>query len=274
MKLKNSFIRFAIGTDAIPDSPCVSGSTHIGCDLKFPLPDAAIAWSTRIYFHGLVSAEIQYVDGQIQQTGDLGVCQVETATVVAAAGCSSNGNLAVTVTGARIAGSPITLMVPLTTADYTNNISIAQAISDILSVSPAITDQYEVSSQSAVVMLRSRKPYANDATLNLAIAAGRGVSAVIASVNSLAGVAGISIESLGIPGSGTDLYGQPLGSSWTPLGHFFSVPQSSDNPVHVGDMVIDPGGVILRTGMTMFSLSPQSISSTGHAIIDIIFIGK
>ena len=48
-----------------------------------------------------------------------GTQQVETATVVAAAGATSDGDLVVTVTAAGLVGSPLAVNVALTTADDT-----------------------------------------------------------------------------------------------------------------------------------------------------------
>lgn len=104
--------------------------------------------------------------------------QVETATVVAGAGCTANGNLALTITGAAITGSPLAVSVALTTEAHTSATLIAAAIRTALAIS-AITTRYTVGGTGAAVTLTSKVPQANDGSLNIAIAAGLGVEAAI-----------------------------------------------------------------------------------------------
>lgn len=115
--------------------------------------------------------------------------QVETATVVAASGCTANGNLVVTITGSAISGSPLAVPVALTTAAHTSASLIAAAIRTALAIA-AITTRYTVGGSGAAVTLTSKVPQANDGTLNIAIAAGLGVD-----------VAGTSASTT--PGTGT-----------------------------------------------------------------------
>lgn len=117
-----------------------------------------------------------------------GTAQVETATVVAAAGATSAGDLVVTVTAAGMVGSPLAVNVPLTTEDDTD-VLVASAIFDALNALSAITDLFTVGQDFADVTLTRNAPVANDATLNIAIAEGLGVDAAASSANTTAGVA-------------------------------------------------------------------------------------
>jgi hypothetical protein len=117
-----------------------------------------------------------------------GTQQVETATVVAASGATSNGNLVVTVTAAGLVGSPLAVNVPLTTAADTAA-KVATAIRAALGAVSAITDLFTVLDTDDDFDLTRNVPVANDATLNIAIAAGLGVTAALTSTNTTAGVA-------------------------------------------------------------------------------------
>jgi hypothetical protein len=144
----------------------------------------------------------------IATIGTAPVAQIETATVVAAAGATSNGNLAVTVTGSRITGSPLAVSVSLTTADNTAAL-VAARIRSSLGQTPAIAEKYQVGGTGADVTLTEIDPQNNDATLNIAIAAGLGVSAITTSTNTTAGVGGVKLTNS--TGDGDDFEGIPLG---------------------------------------------------------------
>lgn len=120
-----------------------------------------------------------------------GTAQVETATVTAAGGATSDGNLTVTLTASGLHGSPITVLVPLLSFVHTTAALIAQSIATrILMDTPAST-LFLVDHIGATVRLTRNSRAANDSSLNLAIAAGLGVSAAASSANTTAGVADI-----------------------------------------------------------------------------------
>jgi hypothetical protein len=146
----------------------------------------------------------------IATIGTTPVAQVETATVVAAAGATSNGNLAVTVTAARVTGSPLAFSVALTTATHTTATLIAGAIRTAFNANAALTAVYTVGGSGANVTLTETDPENNDATLNIAITAGLGVSAIVSSTNTTAGVGGVKLTNN--TGDGKDFEGVSLGT--------------------------------------------------------------
>ena len=146
----------------------------------------------------------------IATISDAPVSQVETATVVAASGATSNGNLAVTVTGERITGSPLAFSVALTTATHTTATLIAGAIRTAFNANSALTAVYTVGGSGANITLTETDPENNDSTLNIAIAAGLGVSAIVSSTNTTAGDAGVALTNN--TGDGKDFEGLPLGT--------------------------------------------------------------
>lgn len=95
--------------------------------------------------------------------------QIETATVVAAAGCTGAGDLIVTVTGTGLAGSPLSVTVPLTT-DENSAALVATEIKDALNGTAAITSLYTVGGTGANVTLTKALTGAGaDAALNIDI---------------------------------------------------------------------------------------------------------
>jgi len=144
------------------------------------------------------------------------VAQVETATVVAASGATSNGNLAVTVTAARVTGSPLVFSVALTTATHTTATLIAGAIRTAFNANTALTAIYTVGGTGADITLTETDPENNDATLNIAITAGLGVSAIVSSTNTTSGVGGVKLTNN--TGDGLDFEGIDLGTMIPPSG--------------------------------------------------------
>ena len=143
-----------------------------------------------------------------------GVAQVETATVVAAAGATSNGNCIVTVTGSTLTGSPLAVTIPLTTAANTATL-VASALAAGLNANTAIAAKYSVASSGAIILLTVKADangnyLANDGTLNIAIPGGLGITAEATSTNTTTGVASSGVQVL--DGDGKDFEGLTLPS--------------------------------------------------------------
>lgn len=144
----------------------------------------------------------------IATIGTAPVSQVETATVVAASGATSSGNLAVTVTAAGVTGSPLAFAVALVNGVDTTATLIAAKIRTALNLSTALTAVYTVGGTGADVTLTRITAANNDATLNIAITAGLGVSAIASSTNTTAGVGGVVLTNN--TGDGKDFEGIAL----------------------------------------------------------------
>ena len=142
--------------------------------------------------------------------GTTPIPQVETATVVAGGGATSNGNLAVTVTAARVTGSPLAFSVALTTATHTTATLIATAIKAAFNDNAALTAVYTVGGSGAAITLTETSAENNDSTLNVAITAGLGVSAITNSTNTTTGVGGVKLTNN--TGDGKDIEGVSLGT--------------------------------------------------------------
>jgi hypothetical protein len=179
---------YGLQANAEPDSVGVSGTNIIGVlPTSTPLPGVNIAYAVKFEIAEGVTVTFNPSLASITGTTS-GTSQVETATVVAAAGATSSGNLAVTVTAAGVTGSPLAFSVALVSGVDTTASLIAAKIRTALVASSALTALYTVGGAGANVVLTRTVPAANDTTLNIAIAAGLGVSAVTTSTSTTAGV--------------------------------------------------------------------------------------
>jgi hypothetical protein len=197
----------------------------------------------------------------IATIGTAPVAQVETATVVAAAGATSNGNLAVTVTGARITGSPLAVSVPLTTAANTAALVAAQ-IRARFNATAAISSKYTVGGTGADVTLTEIDPQNNDTTLNIAIAAGLGVSAIVTSTNTTAGVGGVKLTNN--TGDGNDFEGVSLGTMGDIIAVLVKPTQLSVSlDFNSGAWAID----VVEQGGVFCWVNPAGYGSTGELVV-------
>ncbi|MEQ1923800.1 MAG: hypothetical protein ABL952_14945, partial [Pyrinomonadaceae bacterium] len=99
-----------------------------------------------------------------------GVQQVETNTVVAAAGITSNGNARSIVTAAGMTNSPKTVSVPsLTTGSHGTANLIATAFRTALAADPDVSAFFTIGGTGADITLTAMAPAANDGTMNLTI---------------------------------------------------------------------------------------------------------
>jgi hypothetical protein len=197
----------------------------------------------------------------IATIGTTPVAQVETATVVAAAGATSNGNLAVTVTGSRITGSPLAVSVPLTTAANTAALVAAQ-IRARFNATAAISSKYFVAGTGADVTLTEIDPQNNDATLNIAIAAGLGVSAIVTSTNTTAGVGGVKLTNN--TGDGNDFEGVSLGTIFDIIAVLIKPTQSVVSlDFNSGAWSIDQ----IEQGGIFCWVNPAGYGSTGDLVV-------
>lgn len=117
-----------------------------------------------------------------------GTKQVETAT--AAGTATGNGNVAVTITSAILAGSPLTINVPISSGDDPGD--WAAKVRDSLAANTEVTKRFTVTGPSTSITLTAKVAGANDSTLNIALANGSpspGITPAATSANTTAGVA-------------------------------------------------------------------------------------
>jgi len=152
--------------------------------------------------------------GDVTATVVVGVAQVETATIVAAAGATTAGDLSVTVTSALVTGSPLLISVALALTDNTATL-VATKVIAALNAESAITDHYTVGGTGATYTLTTKSEIhaPNDSTLNMAHANGTcaGITTASSSANTTAGVGtNRPFKYTGATWNSTDYEGRPL----------------------------------------------------------------
>lgn len=205
-----SSIKIAFSAKDTPQvaDPLATSSASVAFTKNLAFPDANILWAARIKFSGDDQTAVVSLTGGTIDLSAEGVQQIESATITAASGATASGDLAITLTSARVAGSPLAISVPLTTGVHTTAALIAAAIAAKLNATAAVAAHFVATSEAQYVMLTSKLGYANDTSLLLAITAGLGVSAVTSSSNTLSGVAGPLIERRG--GDANNAFGESL----------------------------------------------------------------
>ena len=190
MTLSGTDVRYGMVATADPNAVSVSGSQQIGTPISSVIYSdvPTVAYSFAMLIQAGDTLTMDMTDGSV--TGTVaGTNQVETATIVAASGATTAGNLNVTVTSALVTGSPLVIPVALTLADDTAA-KVATAIRAALNATSAITAHYTVGGTGADYSLTAIEKAANDTTLNLAHAndTSAGITTSTTSTDTTAGV--------------------------------------------------------------------------------------
>jgi hypothetical protein len=240
MTLSGTEVRYGMIATADPSAVNVSGSQQIGTpQTSVKYTDApTVAYSLAMIIQPTDTLTIDFETGIV--TGTVaGTAQVETATIVAAAGATTAGDLNVTVTSAIVTGSPLVIPVALTLADDTAA-KVATKVRAALNATAAVTAHYTVGGTGADYSLTASAVdrAANDATLNLAHANGTsaGITTATTSTNTTAGVGtSRAYKFNGVTWDATDYEGKAL-PTMTKL-HSVLIRSSST----AGSLVIDTG---------------------------------
>ena len=200
----------------------VVGSALIGeTQSQLRLTDATTAYVVRAIFAGSGDELVlNLLTGSAtgSTTFVAGNAQVETATFVGS--CTKTETMPLVLTSAGMTGSPLTVNVPLTTAAHTTATLVAAAARTALEANAVVAARFTIGGSAGAVTF-TRKPTveytegatsvpiygATDATLNLAIPSGLGITAALTSANTTAGVATTGTK---IFGDGVDFEGVAL----------------------------------------------------------------
>ena len=215
MNLTGTEVRVGMTAAANVSSVNTTGSVTIGTPVAaLVYTDApTVAYSLRMDIADGETLTLDMITGAVTGS-DPGVLQVETATVIAAAGATTAGDATVIVIAANLAESPLTLPVALSLADNTASL-IATKIRAALNASGEISAIFTVGGTGANVTLTAKIAIANDTTLNISIANGTcdGITAAPTSTSTTAGV--LATQAYRISGAvwdETDFEGHPLPS--------------------------------------------------------------
>jgi len=267
-----------------PTKTQVSGSIAIGvASTPLTLSTATIAYCVSGTLASNADTLTIDVDTGIATVGTAPVSQVETATVVAASGATSSGNLAVTVTASRVTGSPLAFSVALVNGVDTTASLIAAKIRTAFNANTALTAVYTVGGTGANITLTEISAENNDSTLNIAITAGLGVSAITSSTNTTAGVGGVKLTNN--TGDGKDFEGVSLGAVGAYLGVLIkntgAVGSASSFTVDWGSwsgMILNAGAVTLLAGNSGIDGYGDMVithdGGSGSASVEVTFIAE
>jgi hypothetical protein len=294
MILSSAQGRYALSAVGTATSTGVSGSPSIGfAPVPITYPDASVAYVARCILAAATDEAIIVLSTGVTTASDVwvaGVAQVETATIVAAAGCTSNGTMTLVVTSAGMAGSPKNVAVPLTTAAHTTAALIAAAARTALAADTAVASRFTVGGSGAAITL-TRLPSstftiptgtlpiypANDGTLNLAIPSGLGVTAAATSTNTTLGVA--SAGAYWIDGDAKDFEGITLP---TMTGLFGLLIKSNSGAFNLtttgseyGDEMLDGQTVIrLSDGTTALPVTTATFTAVSTCDLTLTVLGN
>jgi len=233
MSIQSARAHYGLSADVTHDGVGAALTGSIGpSSTSFPLTNITTTNAVRFQIAVGVTVTMNLRTGAI--TGaTTGTAQVETATVVAAAGATSSGNLAVTVTAAGVTGSPLAFSVALVTGVDTTASLIAAKIRTAFNANAALTALYTVGGTGAdITLTRAGTPVANDTTLNIAITAGLGVSAIVSSTNTTAGVQPtLAYRIAGQTYDTEDFQGVAIGSASTIIKGFLIVHESGNTQI-------------------------------------------
>ena len=243
MNLTGTEVRVGMTATANVSSVNTVGSVTIGSPVAALVYQDApnVAYSLRMDIAAGETLTLDMATGAV--TGvDPGVLQVETATVVAAAGITTAGDATVIVTAANLVGSPLTVSVPLLLTDTTATL-VATKIRAALtaSIPPSI---FTVGGTGADITLTAVKAIANDTTLNISIDNGTcaGITAAPTSTNTTAGV--LRTQAYRIQGTvwdQTDFEGEPL-------------PAMSEVTCIFANLIL--GGIVITSGTDQTTIYP------------------
>jgi phi13 family phage major tail protein len=127
-----------------------------------------------------------------------GVAQVESIEVTA--GCSTDGEITVTVTSAVVTGSPLAIKVALAAESHATVSQAASVVCNTLNNNAAINDDFIASNIGGLIKLTAKVVAANDNTLAIAFTPGDTGVTVGVSTNVTAGTTSWGVP-IAIPGA-------------------------------------------------------------------------
>jgi hypothetical protein len=289
MNLTQAQAFFGLRASATPTGTNIANDVQIGVgNTVLPLTGANVAYSLRGFFAGTgddLVIDLHENDTTGSTAFVAGVQQVETAT--AAGTITGAGNAAVVITATGMAGSPLTLNVPVALNDTAAQ--WAAKVRTALAANATIAAGFTISGASASIIL-TRRPLltltegsvsvpicvANDTNLNISLDNGTctGITPATTSSNTTAGVAteGTFIAD----GDGNDFEGVALPQIGNFQGILYNcsngavVVTGSDNTnfgLYAPQQALFCGNEVLVDDM------PYTITADGPAIVTITVIG-
>lgn len=127
-----------------------------------------------------------------------GVSQVESIEVTH--GCSTDGEITFTITSAAVTGSPVGIVVPLSTESHGTAAKVASAIVNAINNNAAVSAAFAARVSGAAIYLTAKVAATNDSTLAMAATVGSTGVTVGSSTNVSAGATGFGAP-VKVPGA-------------------------------------------------------------------------
>lgn len=291
MTVSNARSTIGLSARVTPTAPNTSGTIQIGAnDATTRFADADVVYSLQAVFCDPSGGDELVIDlFENDTTGSTafvaGAAQVETAT--ASGTITLAGDASVVVTGAGIAGSPLTIAVPVALSDTASQ--WAAKVRTALAANAAVSALYTVDGTTTSIRLTRKSTAtiqghnetiscyaANDSTLNVALDNGTctGITTASSSANTTAGVLT----------SGVKIYGGDQdfeGNSITPINYIKGMQFESE----IGDVTYTDaasfGGRLIgackeqkEIDLTNGELDPVTFTSAERSKLTITVIGK
>jgi hypothetical protein len=233
-------------------------------EVGVPATTLALTGATKCY---VISATLATVADTLTIDTETGVATIGTApvpqveTATAAGTITLTGNATVVVTGARVAGSPVTLSVPVVNADTAA--TWAGKVRSALNANAAITAAYTVGGTSTSITLTETVAQNNDGTLNISLANGTctGITTAATSANTTAGVGGVKLTNN--TGDGKDFEGVSLGSMNDLHGLLVKVTSGACGVAYDAALAIDE----MLIGHVFQLVGPATVLGSGSMVI-------
>ena len=274
-RFSNPFLRIHAGITLTPEMAFTAAKPlKLEADLLSDM-GAAHGYAARVITSGAQNVVFNAPGGMAFLAG---VAQIEDLGITAAAGATAAGNLTVTVTSARVNGAQVAVPVALTPAAHPTALAVAQAVADKLNATAAVAAWFiarplVIAPGEAAVRLTSRHAFANDATLNMAVPATLGITAVTNSSNQAAGVAGVLVQRLG--GNTEDALGQAYPPADSITGLVVSVPKESPAGFTTPLGAVFPGQFAAKMAPNDFGFEIEITgSAVNPAIADVLVFTK
>jgi len=148
MDITNARATYGLSATGTLAGTGVDGSIQLGTtSTTARLTDSDVAYTVRVILAKTSDVfAVDLADGDT--TGSTswvaGEAQTETATIVAASGATSSGNMVLVVTSAGMTGSPLNVTVPLVLATHTTASLIAAAARTVLESVAVIAARFTV----------------------------------------------------------------------------------------------------------------------------------
>jgi len=269
MTIKTPRATFGLNCRVTPVKSGTSGTLQVGANNE----TVTLTNTKQVSFNAVIAGatsdliiDVSDLDNTGSTAWTAGTAQVETATITAAGGCTSDGDMTLTVTSAGMTGSPKAVAVAINTVDHTTAALIAAEARTALAADTDVSGRFAIGGTGADIVLTRKGTttytvngtsvpiYPADGVLNVAIPGGLGVTAAATSTGTTAGVKTVGTYAPDLDGN--DFEGEASGGITTVDAIY--IKNASTSPANalltqstvLTDYPLTPGDIIQVAGTT------------------------